>query len=457
MAGLAGLLKYKGFQVSGSELSPPYPPAKEILASLGIKPRLKFDPCFLGSQSWEAWVVGNAVSKTHPEVGWAQEQGISLYSLPQALKKWIFPGKKNLVVAGTHGKTTTTALLAWALEYLGLSPTFLIGGVLKDRGLNFGAGEGPYLVLEGDEYDSAFFDKTPKFWHYSPWGALLTSVEYDHADIYPDLKSLKEAFSQFVRQIPEEGWLVFCNDDPGAREMASQTPARKISYGLLPTSDYRLEDLQEGPEGLEGLEGLVRTPGGRKRLSLPLYGVHNALNALGAAALLEALGFPWDEIQGALASFPGVSRRQEVLHQGRVVVVDDFAHHPTAVRITLYALRKAFRPQRLLLIFEPRTGSSRRRVFEEDYWRSLDMADLLWLKVPPGLERVPPEERIDLEKWAEVFRAKGLPCEVFEEPEAALASLKRMVREGDLVVYMSSAAWRELLNPLIDYLRQRGL
>ena len=452
MAALAGLLKARGFRVSGSEAAPPYSPAREVLTSLGLEPLIGFDPENLSRLRPEAVVVGNAIRADNPEARAAQKAGLPLYSLPSALEEWILPGKRSLVVAGTHGKTTTTALLSWVLEVLGADPAFLVGGILRDRGLNFRWGKGPFVVLEGDEYDSAFFDKTPKFWHYRPEAAILTSVEYDHADIYPEVEDLFTAFERFVSLIPPEGLLVFCADDPGARRVAEKSPARLIPYGRSPEALYRLKGLESSPQGTRMK---TRTPEGEEEFLLPLFGEHNALNALAVLALLRELGFSLGAVSRAFSAFPGVSRRQEVLYRGRVLVVDDFAHHPTAVRVTLSALREALSPRRILLCFEPRTNTSKRRVFFHSYAESLSLADRVWIKQPPGLTRIPPEERMDLPALGWEISRRGVRAEVVEEiPAERVAS---EAAPGDLVVFMSSASFGSVYNRLIRRLQDRGL
>ncbi len=452
MTALAGLLSARGFEVTGSEAAPPYPPASQVLAALGLKPLIGYRSENLERLNPGAVVVGNAIRSDNPEVQKAKSLGLPLYSLPSALSEWILPGRKSLVVAGTHGKTTTSALLAYALERLGAEPTYLVGGLLRDRGINFGWGKGGFVVLEGDEYDTAFFDKRPKFWHYRPWAAILTSVEYDHADIYPDFESLLSAFEKFVALIPREGILVFCADDPGARRAAEKARARRVSYGKAPESTYRLETAVVSPKGTS-LE--VRTPEGSFSFRIPLFGEHNALNALGVWVLLRELGFGEERLREALADFPGVSRRQEVLYRGKVQVVDDFAHHPTAVRVTLSALRAAFRPSRVLLCFEPRTNTSRRRIFTEAYAEVLSQADRVWLKRPPGLEKIPEGERLELTELAQAITVRKTACEVVDEDLAELVAAE--AAPGDLILFMSSASFGRVYPELISALKKRGL
>ena len=453
MAGLAGLLKARGFRITGTEARPPYSPSREVLKALGVEPFLGFHPENIDRIKPSAVVVGNVIRADNPEAKRAMELGLPRYSLPSALTEWILPGKRSLVVAGTHGKTTTTALLAHTLRALKTDPTYLVGGILRSTGLNFGAGRGPLVVLEGDEYDSAFFDKSPKFWHYRPWAAILTGVEYDHADIYPDYQALLSAFRRFVALIPREGVLVFCGDDPGARETISESSCRLLSYGKAPGNDYVLEGF--APQS-SGSTIRIRTPRGRFQIKIPLFGEHNALNALAVTALLLELGFSVEDISRGFSFFQGVLRRQEVLYRGKVTVVDDFAHHPTAVRVTLSALKEALRPSRLFVCFEPRTNTSKRALFMVEYVRSLALADRVFLKEPPGLDRIPEEERLDLRKLAEELEKTGVPAGV--ETESQLGKrIAEEVRAGDLIVFMSSASFGKVCSDLIVSLKERGL
>ncbi|QJA06335.1 hypothetical protein FVE67_05725 [Thermosulfurimonas marina] len=452
MSALAGLLKARGFQVSGSEGAPPSPPASQVLKRLGLIPFCGWDPERLEKISPDYVVVGNAIRRDHPEVEAARRQGLPLLSLPETLKRFILPGKLPLVVAGTHGKTTTSALLAFVLERLGQEPTFFLGGLLRDRELNFGSGEGPYAVVEGDEYDSAFFEKTPKFWHYRAFSAILTSLEYDHADIYPDLASLEAAFRTFVELLPEEGLLVFWGDADRLVRLAERSRARRVSYGRSPKNTYRLLERTPFPRGQK-----VRFcgPQGEGTFDLPLYGEHNALNALAVLALLVELGLSPEEVARALGEFCGVLRRQEILYQGRVTVVDDFAHHPTAVRETLLALKEAFSPRRIFLIFEPRTNTSRRRVFLSAYQEVLSLAEAVVLKPPPGLEKVPEAERLDLTALARGLEARGRRVGFLQNGVSDILALEPS--PGDLLVFMSSASFGKIYTDLVKALKERGL
>jgi len=459
MSACAGLAKAMGFEVYGSEEREVLPPASEILKELQIVPS-KPDPERLLELKPEVVVLGNAVKKDHIEIITAQKAGLPLLSFPEFLETYLLRDRVSLVVGGTHGKTTTSALLSFTLERLGEDPSFLVGGILKDFGKNYRLGKGRFFVLEGDEYPSSAFNPNPKFFHYRPFGLILTSLEYDHADVYENLEALKSVFTELVKLLPKEGILIFCQDDPNLKEViAKARPLCKVlSYGEGEKADYRLleeEDLYEAGEFKN--TGKVRDKTGKYfEIHLKIPGKHNLLNALSVLALLEALGFEREEILLAFKDFSGVKRRQEVLYsQEGVVVIDDFAHHPTAVKITLRELQKALKPERTILFFEPRTNSSKRKVFQEDYVEALSLADEIYLKVPPNLERIPEEERIDLEYIKRELEKRTKKTFILEKGidlkaiENFFNNLKRA-----LIVFMSSAFMEKEIGSILERLKR---
>ncbi len=455
MSGVAGLAKALGFEVFGSDEKELYPPSSDLLKELEIevsKPKperiLKLNPDYL--------VVGNAIRADHPEVLLAQKLGIPLLSFPEFLEKFLLPGKKSLVISGTHGKTTTSALLSFVLDNLGKDPTFLVGGILKDYGKNFKFGRGYFCVLEGDEYPSSFFDKNPKFMHYQPYGLILTNLEFDHADFYKDLSTLKDAFSKLIKLLPEEGILVYHLDDPNLREIIHKTnlPLRRLTFGRNEKADYQLIESEGYYKEKEFLTlGKIRDKKGKIfEIRLRIPGFHNLLNALSVFALCEELGFERDAILAALSRFSGVKRRQEIVYSNkRIVIIDDFAHHPTAVKITLEELKKYIRPERILLFFEPRTNSSKRKIFQEAYTEALSSADIIFIKRPPNLENLPEAERIDLNYLALKLKEKGKKAYIFEK-DFPLERLELNPKGKNLVVFMSSASMQEEIERLIQFL-----
>ncbi len=438
---LAGLLKESGLQVSGSERGKIYPPMRDLLEELDIHVFEGYRPENLAEVQPDLVIIGNVIRRDNPEAQAVLAKKLPYLSMPEALKYFFFKGKKGLVVAGTHGKTTTSALLAYALERLGKDPTYLIGGLLRDRGRNFALGQGPFVVLEGDEYDSAFFDKRAKFFHYAPFGAILTSVEFDHADIYRDLASLKGVFKDFVRLIPPKGLLIYAADDPRAREVARDALCPTLSYGLGSEAQIRL--LKRSVSS-RGQDLYISFEGQTFRFFIPLIGSHNALNALAVWGLLRGLGFAPQDIAQAVKDFPGTKRRQECLYQDEIVILDDFAHHPTAVRVTIEAAKEAFCPQRLVACFEPRTNTSRRRIFQEEYSQALSHADLVILKAPPDLDKVPEKDRLDLQKLTQSLNSLGVEAYAFSKAEEVLQTLTKILKPGDLVLFMSNGPFDHL-------------
>jgi len=455
MTACAGLAKALGFEVYGSEEREIYPPASNLLRELKIEP-IKPDPERMLRIRPDYVVVGNAVSSTHPEVLFAKAHSLPMLSFPEFLERFLLPGRKSLVIAGTHGKTTTSAMLSFVLSTLGLRPSYLVGGLLLDFGKNFAYGEGDDVVLEGDEYPSSFFNPNPKFLHYQPRGLILTSLEYDHADVYPDLSSLKEAFLKLVKLLPQDGVLIYHQDEENLRELfqRAKPSCQNISYGEKPSANYQLL-MVWGGFGKEGFEsfGLAKKGEETFEIRLKIPGKHNLLNALSVLALSEALGLKREAVLEALSHFSGVKRRQEVLFSGqRVLVIDDFAHHPTAVKLTLHELKALFQPERTILIFEPRTNSSKRKVFQKEYIDSLALADIIGIKIPPNLERVPEEERIDLPYLRDRLLQIGKKAFIFERG-LSLKDLEFEPSLKTLIVFMSSAYLSEEIRTLIEELK----
>lgn len=457
MSGVAGLAKEKGYEVLGSEASEIYPPSSEILNLLGIrvnKPAKEniyhFKPDLV--------VVGNAINSSHPEVLASQELGLSLLSFPEFINKYLLPGKKSLVVAGTHGKTTTSTLLAWCLSSLKEHPSFLIGGMGINFERNFAYAKGPWFVLEGDEYPSAFFDRRPKFLHYHPYGLILTSLEYDHADVYPDLKALEEVFRELIGDLEEGGVLVYHGEARNLRKVIEGLKGnfRLLSYGRQ-IGDYRLLDYESFFTGKHFLSRVtVRDNQGQIfTFTHRLLGLHNSLNILAVIALLEALGFPREGILKGIESFKGVKRRQEILlSEENLILIDDFAHHPTAVEITLRELIKSYKPSQVILFFEPRTNSSKRKVFQEAYIKALSLADTIFLKIPPKLEHIPKEERIDLNYIVEELKKRGKKVSILQEDIKPLN--RNILTQKTLVVFMSSAYMKKEIEEIFTFLGKKS-
>ncbi|TSA09780.1 MAG: UDP-N-acetylmuramate:L-alanyl-gamma-D-glutamyl-meso-diaminopimelate ligase [Deltaproteobacteria bacterium] len=449
MGALAGMLKEKGLEVTGSDTQV-YPPMSTFLASLDIKIFQGYSPDNINHHP-DLVIVGNVIRRENEEVRGLAEKKIPFVSFPQALRHLFLKGKIPLVVAGTHGKTTTASILAAILEHAGLDPGFMIGGIVKGFGRNYKLGQGPYFVIEGDEYDTAFFDKGPKFLHYQPHIAILTSVEFDHADIYRDLAEVKDAFRRFVRIIPASGALVAHTEDGIVREVIKDAPCPVIGYGEDKGLTWTLADCltEEGRTRFS-----VKKEGGfYAHFTSPLIGRHNALNTLAVIAVLDRIGLSPEAIQAGLSSFQGVCRRQEVRGiKNDITVIDDFAHHPTAVRETLLALRAAYPGRRLIAVFEPRTNSSRRKVFQDDYAHSFDAADSVIVREPPGLENIPEQDRFSSRTLVEDLKTRGRTAYYFPDTDGILGFLKEHVRGGDVIAIMSNGGFDNIHEKLLAIL-----
>ncbi|MBN1840831.1 MAG: UDP-N-acetylmuramate:L-alanyl-gamma-D-glutamyl-meso-diaminopimelate ligase [Deltaproteobacteria bacterium] len=449
MGALAGMLKEAGFEVTGSDHHV-YPPMSVFLSQLGIEIFEGFRPENLAHRP-DLVVVGNAVSKDNPEVAAMFELAIPYCSLPQALNRFFMTGKGALVVTGTHGKTTTSALLAWVLAMAGLNPGFMVGGILKNFGRNYNVGGGAYFVVEGDEYDTAFFDKGPKFLHYTPSRAILTSIEFDHADIYRDLAHVKNSFSDFIAAMPQEAMLAGYDGDPVVRELLTQAPCWTAFYGPGERSPWRLENMRSDSPWTRFEVTRRGTHFGTFKTHL--IGRHNVLNALAAIAVADDLGIPADVISRALETFEGVKRRQEVRGiKNDIIVMDDFAHHPTEVKETVAAVSSFYSDKRIVAVFEPRTNSSRRRVFQDRYPESFDMADLVCIRKPPLLDKIPVEERFSSEQLTQELQDRGKEAHYFADTEAIIDYLVGVAQPEDVILIMSNGGFDNIHERVLERL-----
>ncbi|BCO08251.1 UDP-N-acetylmuramate:L-alanyl-gamma-D-glutamyl-me so-diaminopimelate ligase [Desulfolithobacter dissulfuricans] len=450
MAALAGMLQERGFRVTGSDQNV-YPPMSDFLAARAIpvmegygRENLEVRPDLV--------VVGNVIRAVFEEALALAELGIPYVSMPQALGHFFLGHATPLVVAGTHGKTTTSSLLATTLFRAGAAPGFMIGGIVEAFGSNYHLGEGEYFVVEGDEYDTAFFDKGSKFLHYRPRGAILTSIEFDHADIFADLAAIKSSFVRFVSLIPEDGVLVAHGDDPVVLEIAGQCRGTVLTYGFGPDNDWQVERFRA--DGLSSHFRLARQGQGTDYV-LPMPGRHNVLNATAVAALMDHLGFGTQEIRSGLASFEGVRRRQQIRGEvDGITVLDDFAHHPTAVRETVDALARAWPDRRLVVVFEPRTNSSRRSVFQEAYATSFTPADLVFVREHIPLQGVPVDEQFSSARLVQDLCRQGLRARCFPDTGAIIEALVRDCRSGDVVAILSNGGFDGIHQRLLRALRE---
>ncbi|MGI6657679.1 MAG: UDP-N-acetylmuramate:L-alanyl-gamma-D-glutamyl-meso-diaminopimelate ligase [Desulfobulbus sp.] len=453
MAALAALLQERGFRITGSDQNV-YPPMSDYLRDRDIEVMSGYRPENLALRP-DLVIVGNVVRVTNPEAIELARLGLPYLSMPQALAHFFLTDKIPLVVTGTHGKTTTASLLATTLHRMGATPGFMIGGLVEAFSANAHLAPGPYFVVEGDEYDTAFFNKVSKFHHYRPRFAILTSVEFDHADIFADLAAIEASFAEFIGRIPANGGLVVCGDDPVAARLADGARCPVIRYGAGPDNQWHLADFTA--HGLSASFTVLENNRELGTCRLPMPGMHNALNALAVIALLGRLGFAFADICKGLASFEGVKRRQQVRGVARgITVIDDFAHHPTAVRETLHALRLAWPDNRLVAVFEPRTNSSRRAVFQRDYAEVFADADLIFVREHVPLDTVALEEQFSSLRLAEDLRGRGLHAEALADTEAILDRLEQVCAGGDVVAILSNGGFDNIHQRLLERLEQGG-
>jgi UDP-N-acetylmuramate: L-alanyl-gamma-D-glutamyl-meso-diaminopimelate ligase len=451
MASLAGILKQEGYLVTGSDQNV-YPPMSLFLEDLSI-PVLEGYKAENLHPAPDLVIVGNVITKLNPEAVELSRLSLPYLSLPQALQAFAMKGKKSIVICGTHGKTTTTALIAWILENSGMDPSFMVGGIPKNFGKSFKLGKGPYFVIEGDEYDTAFFDKGPKFLHYSPWLTVITSIEFDHADIYRDLSHVRQSFQKLIHLIPPDGLLVANRDDPIVMDEVKGAGCPVVTYALESGGDWTARDITVREDFTVLRAG--NRDGGSVRIKTPLYGRHNVSNLLSTLPLSVFLRIETGDLLRGLETFQGVKRRQEVKGEAKgVLVLDDFAHHPTAVRETLQAVKEKYRHRRLVAAFEPRSNSSRRNVFQEQYASSFDRADLILIPEPPMKEKIPVEQRFSSEALVEDLNRRGLSAFYFPDTALLLEDLLQQGRAGDVVLFMSNGSFDNLPERLLKTLKE---
>ena len=450
MASLAGMLQTQGRRITGSDQAS-YPPMSDLLAELGINVLQPYDLRHL-QPSPDLVVVGNAISRGNAELEYVLDHRIPFASMASIVHDEFLSGREPLVVTGTHGKTTTTSMLAWIYEVASrsqpeLAPSFLIGGVAENFGTSFRIAPTSTFLIEGDEYDTAFFDKGPKFLHYFPQSAILTHVEFDHADIYADLDSVKTAFKRLVNLIPRRGRLVAFDGSDNVTECVAQAFCTVERYGFNRGSAWQLTDLEH--DGPSTRWTLLRHGSPFADLTLPMAGEHNALNATAAAALAAGQGIRADAIVQALGSFRSVKRRLEVRAElGGITVIDDFAHHPTAIRETLRALRQAYAGRRLWAVLEPRSNTLRRNVFETSLVESLALADRVMLSSVFKSESIPFAERLRPESLVARLNAAGVPSITVADADAAVDALLPQLRPGDVVAILSNGGFGNIYEKL---------
>lgn len=438
MASLAGMLAERGFRVTGSDAAA-YPPMSDFLQSLGIPVAQPFTDENL-TPTPDLVVVGNAISRGNVELEHVLDRGIPFCSLPQLLHDEFLRGKEVLVVAGTHGKTTTTSMLAWIFEHAGTRPSFLIGGIAENFGRSFQLGEGKHFIIEGDEYDTAFFDKGPKFLHYFPDAVILTSVEFDHADIYKDLESVETAFKRLVNLVPRRGRIIAFDYGESLERSIARAFCPVERYGNTEAANWRITNLKSEPERTRWT--VLRDSKPWANFEFPLAGEYNVWNATAAAAIAANYGISAAVIAGALNSFKSVKRRLEVKAEvNGITIIDDFAHHPTAIAATLKALRSRHGSRRLWAILEPRSNTLRRNVFQKDLAQSLAIADEVVLADVFKSSAIPESERLDIMAVATNIGQLGRHARVIADVDSIVRIAAPEMRTGDVVAILSNGGF----------------
>lgn len=452
MASLAAMLQNSGYRISGSDEGI-YPPMSDFLARKQIPIFQGYDAKNL-EPAPDLVVVGNALSRGNPEIEHMLDHRIPFLSFPETLKNFFLRKNIPIVVTGTHGKTTTTSMIAWGMHSAGLQPNFLIGGIAENFQSSYGLEGGPHYVIEGDEYDSAFFDKGPKFLHYLPFLAVIGNVEFDHADIYADLDAIKLQFQRFVNLIPQRGFLAIGADSPSALEVSRNSLCRKETFGLDPDADWSACRIELKDDRL-CFDVLYRKKLFR-RLRLSVYGNYNIRNTLAAVAILNQLDVSEDDIREGLESFAGVRRRLQLRCRIQGIrIFEDFAHHPTAVRETLQTIRNSFHPERVWAIYEPRSATSRRNIFQREIAEALGLADCVALPDLFKPEKIPANERLDETQLVEDLRRMGRAAWNLGSVEGIIRKVCEEARSGDIIVILSNGGFGGIYEKLPAALEKR--
>ena len=444
MGSVAAAMHAKGFTVTGSDENV-YPPMSTFLERQGIQifPGYKAQNI---PETAEVIVVGNAISRGNEEAEAALERKLLYVSLPEILKDHFLRGRRNLVVSGTHGKTTTSSILAWILKSAGVDPSYMIGGIPRNLGQGATFTDSDFVVLEGDEYDTAFFDKRSKFLHYLPEVVVINNIEFDHADIYNSLDEIKLTFKRLLNIVPRNGMAFVNGDCVNSMDVASDGPAPITTVGLGSECDLQITDIDYGRENTSFvLDG--------EHYVLPMAGEFNVRNAAMAICTASFSGFSADQIRQGLASFEGIARRQEVRGiAGGVRVIDDFAHHPTAIGLAVDSLRQQYPDSRLWVIFEPRSNTTRRNVFQGEFANALSKADLVVVPAVPDPEKVAEQDRLDPHKLVSDIQASGTSCWYLETVDEIVAQVVSESREGDTVAVLSNGGFGGIHQKLLDNL-----
>ncbi|MDM8537892.1 UDP-N-acetylmuramate:L-alanyl-gamma-D-glutamyl-meso-diaminopimelate ligase [Desulfobacterales bacterium HSG17] len=449
MGALAGMLQELGYNVSGSDQGV-YPPMSDFLEQKGIKASSGFNAENLAHKP-DLIIVGNAVTKNNPEAQAMFEMDLNFCSMPQAINHFVANNKKIFLITGTHGKTTTSSILAWLLYKAGLEPSFFIGGILRDFNSNYSLGKGEHIVIEGDEYDTAFFDKGPKFLHYNPFMTVLTSIEFDHADIFHNLDHIKSAFDLMISAISAQSTLIAYDNDKNVEELVKNRVCQVLKYGKNTDSPWSLGNIDF--ESSSTIFEVLKHGNFFGKFKTKLLGEHNLLNALSVIAIADSLNISKEIIALGLETFQGPKRRQEIRGiKNGVTIIDDFAHHPTAVRETVKAIKPLCKNGRLIAVFEPRTNTSMRQVFQDIYPFVFDDADMVCIRMPSRLDKIPEKERFSSEKLVEDIKNQGKAAWHFEDTEVIIEFIVGEAKAGDVVLIMSNGGFDDIHIRLLESL-----
>ena len=452
MASLAAMLKHLGHEVSGSD-EHVYPPMSTFLAEQNIPVFSGFDPRHLADKP-DCVVIGNAMSRGNPEVEHVLNHKLPFTSMPAALWDYCIRGRDSCVVSGTHGKTTTAAMLAWVLQHAGQQPGMFVGGIPENFGHGFLIGDGPYFVVEGDEYDSAFFDKGAKFLHYFPDLLIINNIEYDHADIYKNLEEMKISFRRLINIVPGNGHIIANADDPVVMELVQRAYSHVHKFSLEAASEWQAANLATGENGTS-FEIRYR---GRAiiEVQMALFGRHNVANALAVFVAATQLGLAPEAIASGLQTFKGVRRRlTRVAEIDGVQIYDDFAHHATAVKATLEGLRARFPEQRIWALFEPRSASAKRKVFQQAFAEAFDAADVAVVAPLHRADKVPEAERLSIETLVADLRGRGLEAHSLKPGDEMLEFTMHHAKPGDIFVFMSNGDFEKMPGKLAEALNDQ--
>jgi len=446
------LLRELGYEVAGSDENV-YPPMSDLLIASGIKIFSGYAPSHLNEEP-DLVVIGNAISRGNPEIEYVLNEKLPYTSLAELLKNYVIQGKESIVISGTHGKTTTSALGAWTLESAGLNPNFLVGGVLENFGRGYQARpESKYVILEGDEYDTAFFDKRSKFLHYLPTTLIINNIEFDHADIFSSLDEIKLSFRRLVNLVPQNGIIIANGDDVNVRDVIAKSFAPVETFGLTSECNWQATNISYRTQTSQF--DLLHIGKFETRLEVNLLGEFNIKNALTIAIAARHHGISYEEIQKAFLTFKNVKRRFEFKGEyNGVKVYDDFAHHPTAIRETLKAFRTKYPHERIIAIFEPRSNTTRRNIFQKELAECFTYADVVFISQIARLNLLPESERLNPEKVMADIRAQGKEAFYLPDAEAISRKVKEIAKKGDVIIVMSNGSFGGIYSLLEEKLRK---